>query len=76
LCQTHYRQVRTLGKTTSIRPYRERIPGTTKFASFRLTPACVEVVEAYAEEHDLSQGAAIAELLEDWAANKRGGSGR
>jgi len=76
LCQTHHRQLLTLGKTTRIRPYRERSPGTVKFAGLRLTPACVEVVKAYAKERELSRGAAIAGILEDWTASRRGGPSR
>ncbi len=72
LCQTHRRQLMTTGVLKRIRPYRKRSAGTVKFAGLRLTPFCAEKVTAYAKERDLSEGAAIAEILEDWRANFRG----
>ncbi len=70
LCQTHDRQLRTTGKLKPIRPYRKRRAGTVKFSGLRLTPHCVERVRAYAKERGLSWGAAIAEILEGWLANR------
>ena len=69
LCQTHHRQFKTTGKMTSIRPYRERRPGTVKLAGLRLTPSCAETLKRTAKERDISYGALIAEVVEGW--NKR-----
>jgi hypothetical protein len=69
LCQSHRRQQLTTGKVKAIRRYRKRSAGTVKFSGLRLTPVCVETVEAYAAKRGLSQGAAIAEILEDWYAS-------
>ena len=69
LCQTHHRQVRTLGKVQPIRPYRPRVTGTVKFSGLRLTPRCVELLKRRAESQDISYGATIAEILEDWYAD-------
>jgi hypothetical protein len=69
LCQTHHRQWLTTGKVKPIRPYRKRSPGTMKFAGLRLTPHCVAMVDAYAKQRGLSEGAAIAEILEGWRAS-------
>ena len=69
LCQTHHRQMLTTGKLKPIRAYRRRSPGTVKFAGLRLTPLCVEQVESYAERHEISPGAAIAAILEEWYAD-------
>jgi hypothetical protein len=66
LCQTHHRQLQTLGKVLPIRPYRPRISGTMKFSGLRLTPRCVELLKSRAESRDLSYGATIAEILEGW----------
>ncbi|HLL54319.1 MAG TPA: hypothetical protein VK447_12265 [Myxococcaceae bacterium] len=64
-CQTHHRQLMTTGKVKPIRPYRKRSTGTVKFAGLRLTHHCAQTVKAYAKKRGLSQGAAIAEILED-----------
>ncbi len=69
MCQTHRRQMLTTGKVKAIRRYRKRSAGTVKFSGLRLTPTCAETVEAYAAKRGLSQGAAIAEILEDWHAS-------
>jgi hypothetical protein len=66
MCQTHYRQVRTFGKVDPIRAYRERRPGTVKFSGLRLTLSCADAVSEYAQERKLSEGAALAEILESW----------
>jgi hypothetical protein len=49
-----------------IRPYRKRSAGTVKYAGLRLTPECVAKVAARARRKGLSEGAAIAEVLEEW----------
>ena len=66
LCQTHHRQLRTKGMLEPIRRYRERSPDTVKYSGLRLTRRCVERLQAYADERGISQGAAIAEILEEW----------
>jgi hypothetical protein len=66
LCQTHHRQKLTTGKTWDIRPYRPRSPGTIKYAGLRLTLECVEELETRRKARGLSEGAAIAEILEEW----------
>ena len=71
LCQTHHRQKLTTGKTKDIRPYRPRVSGTVKYAGLRLTPACVEELERLRRERGLSEGAAIAEILEAWNTPRR-----
>jgi len=70
LCQTHHRQLTTTGKLKPIRAYRQRRTGTVKFSGLRLTPSCVQVLEAYAKERGLAPGAAIAEVLEGWNADR------
>lgn len=65
-CQTHHRQLLTTGKTQPIRPYRKRSPGTVKFSGLRLSPQCAGQIEEYAERRNISQGAAIASILEEW----------
>jgi hypothetical protein len=75
LCQTHHRQLLTAGKLEPIRPYRERRPGTVKLGGLRLTVPCAETVKAYAEQHGLSLGAAIADILEGWNARRHKPSG-
>jgi len=71
MCQTHHRQMLTTGRTRDIRPYRPRVSGTVKYAGLRLTPACVEELEKHRKAHGLSEGAAIAEILEAWNAPRR-----
>jgi hypothetical protein len=66
LCQTHHRQRLATGKLKPIRPYRKRSAGTVKFSGLRLSPGCIDTLEAYAEKRGLSHGAAIAEILEAW----------
>ena len=66
-CQTHHRQMATTGTTWPIRPYRKRSPGTEKFAGLRLTAGCAELIAQRAEQEGLSNGAVIAEILEEWA---------
>jgi hypothetical protein len=58
----------TTGKVKPIRPYRKRSTGTVKFAGLRLSAPCVERVKALAKAQELSEGAAIARILEDWTA--------
>ena len=66
-CQSHYRQIRETGHTNPIRPYRPRASGTIKYAGLRITPACAQAIERFAKKYDLSNGAAIAAVLESWA---------
>ena len=66
ICQTHHRQVLTTGKLKRIRPYRKRSPGTVKFGGLRLSPSCAEKVQRLARKEGLSDGAAIAQILEEW----------
>ncbi len=70
LCQTHHRQMQLDGKVKPIRRYRRRRAGTVKFSGLRLTPHCVAVVKAYARRRGISAGAAIAEILEEWNAER------
>src|SRR4051812_7910438 len=60
LCQTHHRQLMTTGELKTIRPYRERSPGTVKCSGLRLTSNCADELMRFAKAHGLSQGAAIA----------------
>ena len=69
LCQTHHRQFLETGKVTAIRPYRERNSGTEKFAGLRLDKPIIEALKAIAKRKGLSNGAAIAHVLEEWNAN-------
>ena len=71
LCQTHHRQLLTTGELKAIRPYRKRSTGTVKFSGLRLTPECADQVEEYAEANNVSLGAAIAFILEDWLVKKK-----
>jgi len=71
LCQTHHRQLLTTGKLKAIRPYRKRSAGTVKFSGLRLTPECADQVEEYAKTNQVSLGAAIAFILEEWLVKKR-----
>jgi hypothetical protein len=59
------------GKLKPIRPYRKRSADTVKLAGLRLTSHCAESVEAHAERHGFSLGAAIADILEKWHAKSR-----
>jgi len=68
-CQTHHRQFLKTGKVTAIRPYRERHPGTEKFAGLRLKKLLVDTLKALAKEKGLSNGATIAYVLEEWNEN-------
>jgi hypothetical protein len=68
LCQSHDRQLKTTGETRAIRRYRTRRADTVKYAGLRLSPDCVEKLEALARERGISSGAAIAEILEGWNA--------
>ena len=70
LCQTHHRQVLKVGKVLPIRPYRPRTPGTVKYDQFRVTSLCADKLKTYADKRNLSEGAIIAEVLEDWAAHR------
>jgi len=76
LCQTHHRQMKTTGRTRSIRPYRPRSGGTVRYAGLRLTPECARRLTAHAEAHDISRGAAIADILEDWHRHQRSQDGQ
>jgi hypothetical protein len=64
LCQTHHRQMMTVGRVKPIRPYRKRSQETIKFAGLRLTPACAQRIRQHAEREGSSFGAVIAEILE------------
>ncbi len=64
LCQTHYRQQRTTGKTTEIRPYRKRHPGTVKVAGVRLSKKAAKAVRRYSRRRKVSPSAALAALVE------------
>jgi Ni,Fe-hydrogenase I large subunit len=66
MCQTHHRQLLTTGMVNPIRAYRKRSAGTVKFAGLRLSASCVETVKAFAKARGISDGAAVAQLLEDW----------
>ncbi len=66
-CQAHGRQLRTRGSIGPIRPYRQRRPGTEKFSGLRLSHQCVVQLEQKARREGLSDGAAIADILEEWA---------
>ena len=66
LCQTHHRQMITTGTLKPIRPYRKRSPGTVKFSGLRLSPECAKLIQDYAVRRGVSQGAAIAFILEEW----------
>jgi hypothetical protein len=76
LCQSHNRQMRTLGRVEPIHPYRPRSQGTVKYDQFRVTSLCADKLTAYAVSRGLTPGAAIAEVLEDWAARRRKKGGR
>jgi len=72
LCQSHHRHSlkRTPGSTEplpAIRPYRKRTDGTVKFAGLRLSRLCVARLRKKARKRGLSNGAAIADVLEAWA---------
>jgi len=69
-CQTHHRQFLRTGKVSPIRRYRPRSPGTLKFAGLRLSPQTVEALQELAEAEGLSDGAAIAQVLEEWHAQR------
>jgi len=63
--------LKTKGKLSPIRPYRQRVPGTVKFAGLRLSQRCVDALVAYGSKRKLSNGAAIADALETWARYRR-----
>ena len=69
-CQTHHLQLLRTGELRPIRPYRKRSPGTEKFSGLRLSPVCIEQIERKAEKEGLSNGAAIAAILEAWGRAK------
>ena len=69
-CQTHHGQFLATGRTSPIRPYRTRAPGTVKLSGLRLTESCAEELTAYAQEHGISLGAAIAVVLERWNSRR------
>jgi hypothetical protein len=58
----------TTGETKPIRPYRTREPDTVKFSGLRLTKRCAELLGRHARKKELSHGAAIADVLEEWHA--------
>ena len=66
LCQGHRRQRREGRPLTPLRPYRPRSPNTVKFAGLRLSSGCAEALLRQAQAQDLSRGAAIAAVLEEW----------
>jgi hypothetical protein len=66
MCQTHHRQLLTIGKLKPIRPYRPRVPGTRKLAGLRVSAGCAEQVQRRARRERLSLSAAVASILEDW----------
>jgi hypothetical protein len=66
LCQTHHRQLRSVGELGPIRLYRQRTPGTGKLSGLRLSPRCIELIEQKAQREHLSVGAVIAGILEEW----------
>jgi hypothetical protein len=65
-CQTHHRQLLATGELKEIRPYRQRTPGTEKLSGLRLSPHCIECIQEEAERENLSPGAVISRILEDW----------
>jgi hypothetical protein len=71
LCQTHHRQLLMTGEFKPIRPYRQRKPGTVKFAGLRLSKHCADVLGRYAARRDISLGAAIADVLEGALVQKK-----
>jgi hypothetical protein len=66
MCQTHHRQMLKEGRIKPIHPYRKRTPGTVKFAGFRLSAGCARKLRKHAKKKGISQGAAIAAVLERW----------
>jgi hypothetical protein len=71
LCQTHYRQQLKTGRTRPIRRYRQRSDDTVKFAGLRLSRHCADLLERRADSQGISRGAVIAQVLEQWVAERK-----
>ena len=77
LCQTHHRQFLKKGRVEAIRPYRVRRAGTVKLSGLRVSTDTAKALRDYASANDISIGAMIADVLENWHAHqKQQGEGR
>ena len=71
LCQTHYKQVRKLGRTRPIKAKRAPREDTVRYAGFTLTSLAASLLEAEAVRRGLAPNALITDILEAWAKRRK-----
>ena len=70
-CQTHYKQIRKLGKVRPIKVKRPPRENTVRYAGFTLTAMAADLLGAEAERRGLAPNALITDILEAWAKRRK-----